>query len=379
MGEHERDNNRIRIGDRVTLYQRGKKNTWVADFWRDSQHCRQTLKTSNKKVAIERATKLAASLVDGSYHRPVPSVTIAESMDAYVEHLQTEGRARKTIVKYRGIFGVLLSFLRESGVTRMGQFTAIHFDRFRAHRKQDHHLKTLYTEGIVIKQFFRWARRRKLVLNNPLDDIKLSKPKLVPKAGPTLEQINMILAATRSEFRAMIAILAFTGMRSGELQRLLVDDHDARGNWMHVVSRPGAETKTQQSRKVPIHPRLQGILTGLRRSTGPWLFTAEPSNKYPHGGNWINAKKLNDKFKNVLMKLKIPVGREGGFTIHSLRHSFETITVNARIPQRVVDTWLGHTSDRSMASVYYRLSDEESQKFMHLVPFGASASAASAD
>jgi len=45
--------------------------------------------------------------------------------------------------------------------------------------------------------------------------------------------------------------------------------------------------------------------------------------------------------------------------------------VNAGIPQRVIDTWLGHRSDKSMAAVYYRLRDEESQSFMAKVPFGA--------
>lgn len=36
-----------------------------------------------------------------------------------------------------------------------------------------------------------------------------------------------------------------------------------------------------------------------------------------------------------------------GFVIHSLRHFFETFAVNAGIPQRVIDTWLGHRSDKS--------------------------------
>lgn len=72
----------------------------------------------------------------------------------------------------------------------------------------------------------------------------------------------------------------------------------------------------------------------------------------------------------MLKQLEIPAGRDGGFTVHSLRHSFETICANARIPQRVVDTWLGHSSDQSMAAVYYRLSNEESQRFMTEVPFG---------
>jgi integrase len=66
----------------------------------------------------------------------------------------------------------------------------------------------------------------------------------------------------------------------------------------------------------------------------------------------------------------LPVGRANGFTIRSLRHSFETIWVNAGIPQPVIDTWIGHSSDRSMAAVYYRLKDEDSQEFMKKVPFG---------
>ena len=371
-------NERIRVGDRVVIYVRGKKRIWCADFWRDGQHQRQSLKTANKKVAIERATKLAATLVDGTYHRPMPTVALAETIDAYLDHLKTEGRAHKTIVKYRGIFDTLIEFLRGQGATRLTQFTAIHFDRFRAHRREDYQPKTLYTEGIVVKQFFRWAKRRKLIMENPLEDIKLFKPRLVPKAGPTLDQIGTILAATHGRLRAMIATLAFTGMRSGDLQRLRLEDVDLRGNWIHIVSRPGAETKTRQSRKVPIHPRLRAILETLPRSNGPWFFTADPSPKYPEGNHWINAKKLNDRFTLLLKKLKLPTGRESGFVIHSLRHSFETICVNAGIPQRVVDAWLGHTSDRSMAAVYYRLSDEESQEFMLVVPFGTSAPAASA-
>jgi integrase/recombinase XerD len=68
----------------------------------------------------------------------------------------------------------------------------------------------------------------------------------------------------------------------------------------------------------------------------------------------------------------------GGFTLHSLRHFLETHCVNARIPQGVVDTWLGHRSDKSMAANYYRLGDMESQQFMREVPFGSVTSTAAA-
>jgi integrase len=370
---------RIRVGDRVTIYPRGKKQIWCADFWRDGQHLRQSLKTRNKKVAIERATKLAATLVDGSYHRPLPSVTIEEAVANYLEHLQTEERAPKTLTKYRGIFERFVAYLRTLDVTGMAQFAATHLDKYRALRKKTRHAKTVYTEGVVIKQLFRWAKRRKLIQENPVEDIQLAKPRLVPKGGPSLPQIDAILAACEGKFQAMIATLAFTGMRSGELQRLRVEDVDLAGGWMHVVSRRGAETKTRQSRKVPIHPRLRQILATLPRSVGPWFFTAEPSSKYPKGDHWIATKKLNDRFLAKLKKLNLPTGRESGYVIHSLRHSFETITINSGIPQRVVDAWLGHTSDRSMGAVYYHLSEVESQRFINLVPFGTHTSDAKSD
>ncbi len=94
---------------------------------------------------------------------------------------------------------------------------------------------------------------------------------------------------------------------------------------------------------------------------------------------WISPKRLNDYFVALLTKLKLPASRkENGSTLHSLRHFFETFCVNADIPQRAVDAWLGHRSDQSMAAVYYKLSDSDSASFMEKVPFGTGIPAANA-
>ena len=63
--------------------------------------------------------------------------------------------------------------------------------------------------------------------------------------------------------------------------------------------------------------------------------------------------------------MKLPAGLEqDGYTILSLRHFFETYSVNTGVPQRVVDAWMGHAGDKSMSAVYYHLSDTDSQQFM---------------
>lgn len=175
-------------------------------------------------------------------------------------------------------------------------------------------------------------------------------------------------------------MLGFTGMRSGELQRLKPEDVDLKGGWNKIISRDGAETKTRFSRKVPIHARLRVYLESMPKSKRPWFFTAQASKRYPEGGHWINTKRLNEDFLKLLTRLELPTGREArGFTIHGLRHFFETFCVNAGIPQRVIDTWLGHRSDRSMASVYYKLSDADSSAFMEKVPFGPALTLATGD
>ncbi len=363
------DPNRIRVGERITIYPRGAKKIWCADFWQDGVHRKASLKTSNKKIAIERATKLAAELTGGTYQKPPKPISMEEVIEDYLTYQQTEDRARKTLVKYRGVFKLFLAYLECHRITQLGQVTAGHFDRYRAERKETRHRKTIYCEGVIIKQLFKWAKSRKLITENPLVDIKLNKPPSEAKAGPSLEELNRILSDAEEPLRSHLAVLAFTGMRAGELQRLRPDDIDLPGGWVHIRSLPGAETKTRESRKVPLHPRLRAILEALATTRRPWLFCATPSKKFPNGDHNISVKRMNEQFTRLVEELGMPAGRPTGFVIHSLRHFFETFTVNAGIPQRVIDTWLGHRSDKSMASIYYRLLDEESQRFMTKVPF----------
>lgn len=362
---------RIAVGNRVTITPRGKKKIWTADFWNDGAHRRQSLKTSNKKVAIDRATKLERDLLHGTHRVVRQEVSIEQAVEDYLTYLTAEGRARKTIVKYRGQLETFRDFCHEQRVRPLGRISPSLFDRYRAHRRDDLHHNTHSQEDLNIKQFLKWCMSRHHLSVNPLADVEISKPILTARPAPTLAQVQNILNSCSASRKAMLAVLAFTGMRSGELRQLRREDVDLEGGWFRVISRDDARTKTKTSRKVPMHPVLQTLLKSQSSSPGPWLFCAEPSSKFPAGDHWVSTKKLNEYFLARVKQLGLAAGRdtEGGYTIHSLRHFTETHCVNAGIPQRVVDTWLGHKSDRSMASVYYRLNDEESHRFMHGLDF----------
>jgi integrase len=371
------DGNRIRIGHNVTIYRRGKRGLWCAEYWRNGQHCRQSLKTTNKKVAVQRGTKLSTELTDGTYVKAPMPVAVGDVSDDYIAFLETKGRARKTITKYKSTLELLVNFLIEHRVTKLGGFTEAHFDKFRATRLADHHRKTVYCETIIIKQLLKWAKKRKLILENPLAEYEVEKPPHEEHACPSLEQVNRILAALEAKRIPQVAILAFTGMRAGELQRLKPEDIDLTGRWLNIRSRVGGETKNRKSRKVPIHDRLLPTLRALPSHARPFVFSEPPSKKYPNGDHHLNVKRLNEAFQEVVKRLGFVTGRKNsGLVLHSLRHFFETIGVNAGVPQRAVDNWMGHAPDRSMASIYYKLDGDESQRFMKTVPFGEGALAA---
>ena len=93
---------RIQVGDRVTIYRRGKAGTWCADFWFNDGHRRMSLKTQNKKVAIQRAVRLDNELIGGSFKKSATNTLITDVINDYLTYLQNENRARQTIVRYRG-------------------------------------------------------------------------------------------------------------------------------------------------------------------------------------------------------------------------------------------------------------------------------------
>ena len=115
---------------------------------------------------------------------------------------------------------MFVAFLGRKRVAKLSQVTASHFDAWRVERRAARHAKTVYTESVVVKQLFKWAKTRKLVLDDPLAGIRLNKPPMVPKTGPGIDQVEAILAAADGPLEDWLAVLAMTGMRVGELQRL---------------------------------------------------------------------------------------------------------------------------------------------------------------
>jgi len=362
------------VGLRVAISRRGKKGIYHACY-HEGGHRRESLKTTNKKVAIEKALLIEHRLATGEPQatrqesRVIPT-KVADAVAAYLAYLTTERLAAKTLTKYLGILGTFATFLADHRKATLDQVALRDVDPFRAGRRPLLSDKSMYREASLLKRWPTWCRKRKLVAADPLADSAFSRPPGEPSGGPTLDEINRILAKAHPVRYPILATLAFTGMRVGECRNLRPEDIDLDAGRIRIVSREGAETKTRKSRDVPIHPRLAAILREVRAGK-TWFFTALPSPRYPGGQHHINERHVLEDFRKTLGELGLPVGREGGFVIHSLGHSFKTIAINAGVPQHAVDIWQGHAPDlRSASRQYYDLTEEESRKHILKLPFG---------
>jgi integrase len=83
----------------------------------------------------------------------------------------------------------------------------------------------------------------------------------------------------------------------------------------------------------------------------------------------LNTNLLNEKFVQELKQLRLPAGRDAGFTIHSWRHCFESFCICHGAPREYVDAWQGHAGISRASDLYVHVFDEESQRLMNRVTF----------
>jgi len=376
--ERGNDRSRIRIGDHVTIYLRGARGVWTADFhFVDGsgrrQHGRRSLGTRQTRIAEQRARELEEKLVREEFQPASAPTTVDAAVQDFLKSKETDRRAKKTLSKYRCELTLFSKFLAESKkITLLATITASHCDAFKALRKERDELDdyTLYTAMIVLKTFFRWARSRGLVAVNPLAEVRLSKPRRTKHPAATLPQVNDVMALAVGESFAVLATLAFTGLRVGELAALRREDVDLQDGLIRVRHRRDWRPKTEGSeRELPIHRRLLSILKAKAISKGQFFFTAAPSPQFPEGTHHINPRDTNELFQKLATACRIVVGRQRqGLTLHSLRRFFRTFCADSGVPQAMVNYWMGHADQSSMDFHYYDPS--KSKEWMERVPFG---------
>lgn len=184
----------------------------------------------------------------------------------------------------------------------------------------------------VLKSSFTDAQGLKLIADNPMKAVKI--PAHVRKRGSHLDTTE--LAAFKTAIRGhtlekLFLFLLYTGCRRNEALSLNSADVDTKNKLLHIRG-----TKTELSdRTIPLFDNVAALLVDIKPNNDGFYFQFRPD--YP-----------THAFKKLCPAHKL----------HDLRHTFATQCLEAKIPLKVVQTWLGHSEIDTTANIYSHVSKE---------------------
>lgn len=188
-----------------------------------------------------------------------------------------------------------------------------------------------------LRQFYRWAHATGRIGVDPAYELPtIAVPRGIPRPAPD-DVIHAALERATARERLMVLVLAHTGMRRGELARLHSGDleRDLIGWSLRVSGKGGRE------RLVPISDELARTLAML-----------PPGYVFPGRiDGHLSARRVGELVGGVL---------GAGWTAHTLRHRYATVSYALERDLRAVQELLGHA--RPETTAIYTLVPEESRR-----------------
>jgi len=315
------------------------------------QVCR-SLGTPNKARARRLAVEIQQRLESGVAPIAKETAKIEEVLEAYLEAVTSRSLAPKTEWKYKADLEKLKEYCRQTSLTLASRFTEEELYRYRRWLvEKDYADKTVQGAVVLAKQAFKWAWRRGTLRDYHLARATFPKAKAQPQPCFTTDQVEQLLGKAEGEEKLAIALMAYAGLRIGEVEQLRWEDirrRDGQAEMIHVRrGGSGGSTKDKDERFVPVHPRIASLLPSTARSGA--VFSS------------ITERCLLKRLKELCTARGWENPRQ--YKLHSFRHHFASLCANHQVAYRKTLAWLGHSSSQ-MLDLYYHLHDEDSRQAM---------------
>lgn len=304
----------------------------------------------------ERVAHTSISLKDPGLKMAImPSAGLAALVEAFLVDSLSRGLARGTVAYRRVYLMQLLTWLGDRGITAAQRVTPAVLADYLAHlksRRTDYNrpapsplsVKTLAAEASVLRSFFTWLAKRRVVLFNPAEELKLGdRSQPLPKSVLTEKEVQALLAAPGLDTlgrrdRALLEMLYSTGLRRGELCALDLYDLDLASELVRVRHGKGGK-----DRYVPVGAHaLEALRRYIHQARPELVVTPKEPALFVAA---ITRRRLNVKTLNlVVRKHADAAGIPKRVTPHVLRHTCATHLLQGGADLRHVQALLGHAS-----------------------------------
>ena len=263
--------------------------------------------------------------------------------------------APTTVQFYRGTTNLFLKFLGGKADSHLEAITSRDIRNFRdSIRDAGRTAKTANHKLKALRSLFGDAVKQSGILQNPalaikpLDETDSTAREPFSRA----EVAKLVKGATSEDWRGVILLGAFTGLRLGDAASLKAGNVDTEKNLIRFT--PAKTRRKGTVVEIPMHAELK---TFFKRNP-PSPFSATPVFSSLEGFKTGCRGGLSEQFREIMSAAKIErfltrTAKDGAArdtakrSFHSLRHTFTTWLASASVPEEVRRKMTGHTSTSS--------------------------------
>lgn len=283
-----------------------------------------------------------------SLHRRVAeSIVIDVAVD---EFLETKKAAGKSLRYQQDLSSRCNRFVQGYGKRTMAEIDVATVERWLESLKVEAVTKNNYRR--VLSVFFAWGIKRGFCSVNPVLGTEKTKEIADRVEIFTPSELRLILNASPTALVPFLAIGAFAGLRTAEIERLKWKDLDFLNRRIDVSARI---SKSAANRYVPIPPALFAWLQPISKASGK-----------------ICVPGMNKKltaFRSALSKKVKGVRPAVAWKKNGMRHSFASYALAECDNAGQVALWLGHDSNKMIFKHYReRVTAEIAAEWFAVLP-----------
>ena len=357
---------------------RGREGFRLAWSWQGHRYWRYAGLT--RKEAERKARSLQVDLDRGVPHdeavakvwgdTPKGELSFRQAMKQYLANAESRLRA-STFYKLSHRLRLILQ--AAWGDSPVADITAADIERWRDGRKREGIAPSSINRDVdAIRGVLSWAEARGFVESNAARKVKaFSEKGRERKMFLTLEESALLLQAADDEgdalVHAFLTVALRAGARRGELLSLEWRDVDLDRGELTIRAEI---SKSAETRVIPFGKVLVAAFRALR--DGAKVVKVDGTDPvFSENGKPLTACRIRYHFRRIRASLEkvedFPAEKLSELVIHSLRHTFCSLALQAGIPIWTVQKWAGHSSAAITSTIYGHFAVDASRPSMDIL------------
>ena len=284
--------------------------------------------------------------------------------ERYLSALPSTNKSAVTVSSYRMILDKFAAYMSSCGMADGAEISLDTVIGWRENLAESAAINTVRHYMMVLHGFFTWAKKVRLVGENPVDLDEVPKQREIEYQLLTLGEIERLLSSdapseinrkTALRNRAMIVMLIQTGMRNAELRGLRLSDIDFAKRTITLKNGKGGKSRTvpfPELSRIAVTDYLNSEVRPMWCTENDLLFgsDADENGKTTNGAAWHEFSSIG-LLQMVNRYIEKVTGRKG-IGVHALRHAAASLWDEKGVPMRDIQNALGHNDIRTTQQIY---------------------------